>query len=148
MSYSRNQLVSLHKTHPISDEVYHKIKELGISKHRRGRRAGRHVRKHIQIVHSDHRTKQLKGSGGGVNSSNLVNIYFDCNTNLDIHYWNAQSIGNKTISVYEYLLDKDVDVFVITETWQGEEEPVIIGECTPSGYSFFNFPRPGDKHGV
>ena len=147
VSYSRNQLLSLRKTHPISDEVYHKIKELGISKHRRGRRAGRHVRKHVQVVHSDHRTKQLKGSGGGVNSSNLVNIHSDCNTKLDIHYWNAQSIGNKTTTVYDYLLDKDVDVFVITETWLGEEEPVIIGECTPLGYSFFNFPRPGDKHG-
>ena len=91
--------------------------------------------------------RTLKGSGGGVNSSNLVNIHFDCNTNLDIHYWNAQSIGNKTTTVYGYLFDKDVDVFVITETWLGEEEPLIIGECTPSGYFFFNFPRLGDKHG-
>ena len=36
---------------------------------------------------------------------------------------------------------------VITETWRGEEDPVVIGEYTPSGYNFLNFNRPGDKHG-
>tara|TARA_B110000881_G_scaffold40031_1_gene32496 strand:+ start:158 stop:3112 length:2955 start_codon:yes stop_codon:yes gene_type:complete len=66
---------------------------------------------------------------------------------MNVHYWNAQSIGNKTTTICEYLLDKDVDILVITETWLAEDDPVTIGECTPTGYSFFSFPRPGDEHG-
>ena len=54
---------------------------------------------------------------------------------MNVHYWNAQSIGNKTTTICDYLLDKDVDILVITETWLAEDDPVTI-------------PRPGDdEHG-
>ena len=56
-------------------------------------------------------------------------------------------MGNKTITIYDYILDKNVDVMIITESWLGDDDPVIIGECTPLGYSFLNFNRSGDKHG-
>ncbi|XP_072030516.1 uncharacterized protein [Amphiura filiformis] len=36
---------------------------------------------------------------------------------------------------------------MITETWLGEEDPVIINEFTPSGYTCLSHPRPGDRHG-
>jgi hypothetical protein len=78
---------------------------------------------------------------------NLVKIKCHGKRNLDVHYWNAQSLGNKTTTINDYLLEKDIDLLVITETWLAEEDPVIIGECTPSGYSFLNFSRPGDRHG-
>jgi hypothetical protein len=134
--YSRDQLLSLRKTYPVSDELFYKIKGLGIDKHRRSRRGGRHVRKTIPIVRTQYHRSRQCNKYGGINRNNLVNIKFDCKKLLDIHCWNAQSIGNKTTTIHDYLLDKDIYVLVITETWRREEDPVIIGECTPSGYSF------------
>jgi hypothetical protein len=54
---------------------------------------------------------------------------------------------NKTVKIYDFILDSDVDILVITESWLGEDDPVVIGESTPSGYALFNCPRIGDKHG-
>ena len=47
---------------------------------------------------------------------------------LDVHCWNAQSVSNKTLTIYDYILDKDVYVLIITESWLAEEDPVILGE--------------------
>ena len=78
--------------------------------------------------------------------NNLTNVQIG-KKYLAISFWNAQSIGNKTQTIEDYILYTDLDILVITESWLGEEDPVIIGECTPSGYSLLNFARIGDKHG-
>ncbi len=172
ISYSRHQLLDLNKKYKLSAPVWTTIGDLGIRKRPRGRKSGRSKqgRNKIQIcdlnynstselpcnpqslepqaipVLSGHRTKRSDGNGG-INSTNLVKIKCTGKQCLDIHYWNAQSVSKKTTTIFDYILDKDVDILVITETWLGEDDPVITGECTPSGYCFFNFPRPGDKHG-
>ena len=47
----------------------------------------------------------------------------------------------------KYLTIYDTDIYVITETWLAERDPVVIGEITSEGYSFFNFCRKVDEHG-
>ena len=37
--------------------------------------------------------------------------------------------------------------FVITETWLAENDPVVIGEMLPQGYSCLSYPRKDDEHG-
>ena len=62
--------------------------------------------------------------------------------------WNARSVREKTYSIHDFILDKDADIFVITETWLAEVDPVVIGEMLPNGYSFMNYPRKNnDEHG-
>ena len=154
--FSKDELLSLRKPYPIKDELYQKINNLGIVKHRRGRRGGTCMRKHIATVQTNRSKpnltnyhKQCNDSSyhGGVNLSNLVQVNYNGKKYLDVHLWNARSNGNKTITIHDYLLDHDIDVFVIVEAWTAEEDPVKIGECVPSGYSCFNFPRQSDKHG-
>ncbi len=35
----------------------------------------------------------------------------------------------------------------LVETWMAADDPVIIGELKPNGYSFLNIARGTDKHG-
>lgn len=61
--------------------------------------------------------------------------------------WNAHSICNKTFLLHDYISEHDIDIMFITETWLRAEDPVVIAECSPPGYTFMNVPRPTDPHG-
>ena len=83
----------------------------------------------------------------GLNTSNLRLLPKYNDKLLNISLWNARSVRHKTIQIIDNILDNDTDIFVITETWLAERDPVVIGEITPEGYSFFNFCRKVDEHG-
>ncbi|XP_072028462.1 uncharacterized protein [Amphiura filiformis] len=59
------------------------------------------------------------------------------------------SITNHSITVEftEYVLQHDIDIMLVTESWLYNDDHVVIGECTPPGYSFLNIPRPSGRCG-
>ena len=57
------------------------------------------------------------------------------------HFENAQSVRNKTTAIADFLLEKNVDILFLTETWPNQNDHVIIGEFALPGYSFLNIPR-------
>ena len=74
-----------------------------------------------------------------------------CQPPLAIYKW---PIAIPTPSVIKHCLymtiiiqSKNTDVMVLTETWLGHEDQVIINEITPPQYTFFNVPGPADIHG-
>ena len=60
---------------------------------------------------------------------------------MHVCHWNARSVRNKSLQICDYVLNKDVDLMLFTETWLAEDDNVVIGELTPPGYSFINVPR-------
>jgi len=63
---------------------------------------------------------------------------------MSIGLFNAQSVGRKEkrTAIQQYLLDNDIDIFVVTETWlrpQGDEAKVK--DLTPPNYTTISFPR-------
>ncbi|XP_072021334.1 uncharacterized protein [Amphiura filiformis] len=68
---------------------------------------------------------------------------------LNLSVWNAQSVCNKTDKLCDYVTDHDIDVLCLTETWLRPDDPVVIEELSPPGYSFINVPRNSevDHHG-
>ena len=45
-------------------------------------------------------------------------------------------------------MERHIDITFLTKTWLYPDDYVIIGECSPAGYSFINIPRSGiDFHG-
>ena len=56
---------------------------------------------------------------------------------------NTRSEKNKTGRVKDFLVDHDIDILAITETWlrTGNIDEVNIGTLCPSGYRFFHVPR-------
>ncbi|XP_072020412.1 uncharacterized protein [Amphiura filiformis] len=66
---------------------------------------------------------------------------------LSICQWNARSVGNKTTTCSDYVLDNNIDALFLTETWMSELDNVKIGELCPPGYNFINIPRDYNKCG-
>jgi exonuclease III len=83
----------------------------------------------------------------GINVQNLHMLPKYNDKLINLRLWNARSVRHKTVHIIENIVENDVDVFIITETWLAENDSVVIGEMLPQGYSCLNFPRKGDEHG-
>ena len=67
---------------------------------------------------------------------------------LKLLYSNAQSCRQKAIEIHDLIVDSNIDLDFMTETWlyeQGDE--AYIADLTPSGYEFYSFPRTGKRGG-
>ena len=68
-------------------------------------------------------------------------------------YWNARSVVNKTVSLYEYLSDNSCDILIITETWLRKAEgkldhnKVTLRNLIPDSFEIKHTPRPDGRPG-
>ena len=57
-------------------------------------------------------------------------------------FLNPRSVRNKTLSLKDLTVDRNIDVFSVTETWLAKEtDELIIRDLCPTGYEFYNVPR-------
>ncbi len=117
---------------------------------KRGKRGGKKRRQFtprpIPVV-TNFRPVSSTSNQSAIDHSVLRPLERHNNRNLTVHLWNARSVRNKTIAIIDDIIDNDIDLFIITETWLAEDDPVVIGELLPPGYSFMSFPRKSDEHG-
>ncbi|XP_068675919.1 protocadherin Fat 4-like [Montipora foliosa] len=62
---------------------------------------------------------------------------------------NARSVNNKTLQIKDYTIDKDVDLFAITESWlkADESSDFVSRDIALNGYGFLHCPRPNGTGG-
>ena len=46
------------------------------------------------------------------------------------------------------IIENDIDVYIITETWLTKDDPAVVWEMLPPGYSFINSPRDDELGGI
>ena len=115
----------------------------------RGHRAGNRHQRSIPVVISSYR-KHHCVSSNHVNMENITPIHLSTfNTELKMCTLNARSVRNKTTEIYDYIIDHDIDVLGVTETWlkSGSQDKITIGNLTPSGYTLHHVPRSKRKGG-
>ena len=63
---------------------------------------------------------------------------------------NCRSVCNKSIILKDYIVDRNFDIFAITETWlcSAHSDEVVIGDLVPTGYVFHHIPRETRGGGV
>ena len=55
---------------------------------------------------------------------------------------NARSINNKSLLIKDYVVERDIDIFAITETWlKDTNSDFVVRDICPSGYLFSHVPR-------
>ena len=122
--------------------MYYTIKELGIARSFRGRRAGSHTFKKI----TGHVSCAKSGSASDVNVS-LSNIKPEndidlSNTQLKWMCFNVQSCRQIATDICELVVDNDLDIVMLTETWLYEKgDEAYISAMTPAEYDCHSFPR-------
>ena len=56
---------------------------------------------------------------------------------------NARSVRNKSLTIKDFVVDNDIDILALTETWlrSDESDEFIIRDLRPEGYECFSVPR-------
>ena len=171
ITYSRTELLALGHNMPrqwIPSKTYTTLKDLGIFRYR-SRRAGSHIRRKPSKLWNNDTTNEPSPANShgplpvhiisrtdkkthvnhqtGVNLINLRPIPRETYSKLNVYLWNANSVRNKTNILFDYILEHDVDIMCITESWLRHNDSVVISECTPPGYSCLNVPRECESYG-
>ena len=129
--YTRQELiaisVNINKEVNLSGEVYSAIKSCNIALKaptRRGKRAGKRTHKPD--------SKQIN-SVKVRKTSELIKLGIV----------NCRSVRYKANIVNNYVVENDIDILAMTETWLKSEkdEPVILGNLCPNGYTLSSKPR-------
>ena len=62
---------------------------------------------------------------------------------------NVRSINNKAMAVKDLVVDPDVDILAMIETWlrAGNHDDIVMGTLCPNGYRFLHVPRPQGRGG-
>ena len=60
---------------------------------------------------------------------------------------NMQSVRNKTDLLVDCILENNLDICVVTESWTKPDDQVVLGEITPPGYKLFCNHRSGRSGG-
>ena len=103
----------------------------------------------IPSIISQKRPLQESGGGAGVNMSNLVHVPV-YKQSVKLGFVNCQSVCNKASEIAGYVVDNNIDILALNETWlhPGDVDNHVIGDLTPSGYLFHHIPRVGRGGGV
>ena len=63
------------------------------------------------------------------------------NSQLSCSLINARSVGNKIPHILYLILENELDILVITETWLYSSQTALMNAITPEGYTIFSNPR-------
>ena len=108
---------------------------------------------------SDHKSlsRMSTSSDNARNSNNVIKVQrqADCSFHRHISFCvqfcllNARSIKNKVMIVKDYVVDNDIDIMALTETWlrPGNTDDVEVGTLCPTGYRFLHVPRSYSRRG-
>ena len=94
-----------------------------------------------------HQSRYSKYCQTGQNKNNLVIIKAQKadvikSKSLNLGYINSRSVRNKTTSINSFIVEQDLDMLAITETWLHEEgDEATIKEMLPEGFSAKHEPR-------
>lgn len=146
-----------HKTKTkVTAEVWQRLKDFDIRRPPRGTRAGRNYIRPIQTLTTTNRPYVSKLSLGANHNNNIVikptrllsspdkSIPFQ----LKACCINVQSARNKTTSICEFIMDNDLDIIALVETWlQPDRDQTLCDFLVPTGYNILTAPRPNNRSG-
>ncbi len=172
MGYTRDQLIAL-KDKFLNNSTYVSVlKKNGLFRYDgpRGNRAGRNVKNKVfsiptiktkstpspsrrSVVHCHNNS--LHSQNSPAHYQNITNcVQIACNSFNDsglklstFACFNAQSVKNKTHALKDYILDKNIQLCAITESWLKPQNDLEMGELKPSGYKLDPIHRLHNKAG-
>ena len=157
LHYSTAILQTLHSTisrsHPgnfLTSTVKSRTIELGIKRQPRylpfrHSRAGIKLVRQIALKASNRESPISVSNQTGVCDRNLLRITSNhltetVHNQLRISHINTRSVSKKASDLQAEIMDKDIDICTLTETWIKPDDDWTCKEVTPPGYDYFNHP--------
>ena len=151
LCYSHRELLNICRvcSKTVTSEVLSLLKWAGVLKYR-GRKAGR---RRIPVVITT-RNMNRRYLNRTIVKKNLVNIELQKDSTVSQHLqftlFNTRSIDNKAMYLKDFVVDHEIDLLALTETWldsMDNQTPNTINELCPSGYALIHVPWLSDTHG-
>ena len=155
ISYSRNELFKIRRVShcSLSSRIFADLKRAGWL-HSRGCSAGRRdFIRGIKVIASN-RVEGFRHApehSVGVNINNLISIprapqlpnHQQRQQPLKFVLLNVRSIRKKTLSLRDYIVEHDIDLLAITETWLTDDssDEFYCRDSCPEGYKIEHLPR-------
>ena len=99
------------------------------------------VKKTVKVIRNQNPTGNIWDQ-----KSLYINVLFEqaSKQHFTIGVWNATSVREKEELTKEYIIEKDLDIFIILESWLHQDELPSIVDILPSieGYKLHQLPRP------
>ena len=83
----------------------------------------------------------LSSNVTSTNSSSHANSLVNLRSILNFAVFNSRSVGNKIESIIDHVVENDIGLCTVTETWLNDADSVSIAQLSVAGYSFKNFPN-------
>lgn len=163
---------------PLDSSTWCSLKSFGLLRGLRGKRAGQFssknvkvwpVKPHISCPRLDrlniqdcfagsawmttNRTQGKKRRNRVVNMNNLstplcIPFIPQVGKSSKLCLFNARSICNKAFMINDFVVENDIEMLCLTETWLKSNDQLVINELTPRGYIFEHNDRKGRGGGV
>lgn len=164
VTYSRNDLLKIRfrggDLKP-SSELLARLKNTSLLRYR-GKRSGKKRNKclhsSITVLTGRRCITPLRPPGPRIQTLIPVSLSVDLETPIGLRaqrsvvfsLLNARSVNNKRLLIKAWVVDNNIDILALTETWlqPGNKDDHIIGDLTPTGYSFYHSPRQTRGGGV
>ena len=90
---------------------------------------------------------QLSSNVTPTNSSFHTNSLVNPRSILNFAVFNSRSVRNKIESIIDHVVENDIGLCTVTETWLNDVDSVSIAQLSVAGYSFKNFLRKSHNRG-
>ncbi|ELU07332.1 hypothetical protein CAPTEDRAFT_186774 [Capitella teleta] len=142
------QLIMRNAAARVNGPVYQTLKGLGLLKlAHRGVSAGQRRRRRIVVIVTQRTNRVNQCTQRNVN--NLIHLRRDdasvSQKPIILELINIRSVNNKADLIHECIIDNDVGIMAITETWLKESDKITEKDLCPPGHSFLGAPRPASK---
>ncbi|CAH3037176.1 unnamed protein product [Porites lobata] len=157
LTYSRNDLLKIRfrggDLKP-SSELLARLKNASLLRYR-GKRSGKKRNKclhsSITVLTGRRCVTPLRPPGPRIQTFIPVSLSVDLETPIGLRdqrsvafsLLNARSVKNKHLLIKDWVVDNNIDILALTETClqPDNKDDHIIGDLTPTGYSFYHSPR-------
>ena len=146
----RNNITNVKLDHP----AWRAAVSAGVALHRptrRGCRGGAHIQRHIAPIVGYRTASPFVGQPDihqhGVNNNNIRRIclmpiaHQETRKATKLGLLNARSLRSNSNIICDYVLEHDIDILCLTETWLSPNDEIVTQAIIPQGYIIEHIPR-------